>query len=256
MRYTAKKNTFSIVSNKTTTRSKKMKRQSFTLIELLVVIAIIAILAAMLLPALGKVKDQANKTSCASQQKQIIGAFMMYAETYSGNCVIWYDGKTTWNKQLAPFASNSNQLWFCPGSPYHTGKDKKYFTDSFNSNLDIGINGFSYGNDQYSFFNGTTKVQISAIKAPSKLRVTCDTNANNSYYTPKNGNGAGLVNQGKMWSPAQSTACGYPLARHLKSTNFSFADGHVENEKEQVTASLLVGYTSQNKVHWFARYKN
>ena len=228
--------------------------QRFTLIELLVVIAIIAILAAMLLPALGKVKDQANKTSCASQQKQIISAFMMYAETYSGNCVVWYDGQVTWNKKLAPFASNSNKLWFCPSSPYHTGKDEKYFTDGFNSNLDIGINGYSNGDDKYSFFNGTTKVQISAIKAPSKLRVTCDTNANNSYYTPKNNNGAGLVNQNKLWSPAETTPQGYILARHQKSTNFSFADGHLENEKAQVTIGYFVGFYSTNKARWFAYY--
>lgn len=84
-----------------------MKRQAFTLIELLVVIAIIAVLAGMLVPAIGTVKAAAMSTNCKSNMRQVYIAYHTYAEDNEGALPRKYYG-VAGNEPL--YAYNGNDM--------------------------------------------------------------------------------------------------------------------------------------------------
>ncbi len=197
-----------------------MEKKSFTLIELLVVIAIIAILAAMLLPALNRARESAKASSCLSRQKQCMSAILMYANDFkyitSGK-----DSGPQWGNILATqLRYLTHDVLNCPKMSM---PKPEAITDSLRETRSFGLRTYTEFLTPVLLGVGYGFMNIGKLKNASAQFILTDTLL------------CGFTKPDYMydWSIARSKVSsswiqGYPDARHNGMINLSFADGHSE----------------------------
>ena len=206
------------------------KNPRFTLIELLVVIAIIAILAAMLMPALQQARERARSTSCLSNTRQMGAAQAMYADASEGRIFCygggknWYQGTmsaTFWHEPLTHNKYLNTNIVVCPAlAPFkYIRVEQRGFCFGcvyVKPEANIKLPAFQYD----TVTTNTLTIFTKAVKRPSEFLILGDDvnvgDAVTSYGTP------GQHGTMHLFSTTKTA----PHMRHANRANFSFVDGH------------------------------
>ncbi len=201
-----------------------VRNSFFTLIELLVVIAIIAILAAILLPALNKARDRAKTIQCAAKMKTLGSAFLLYADLYDGRLPDLRDSTATWywpSNLINDTKLLDSRTFFCPGrgapaSNYYYN----YWREGIRTTVGIYESQYpEYGVNEAVFRFGTsTRVRLNQIKRASQIVAAAESvnTARTQAYAYVYGS---YSSSGPVIKPIHS---GERLA------NVLFVDGHVK----------------------------
>ena len=227
--------------NNGTWEQQKKRAAGFTLIELLVVIAIISILAAILFPVFARARENARRTSCLSNMKQMGLGMMQYMQDYDEVYPMHYNGSERWPQIMNPYVK-SNQLYQCPS------RDAGFeYQGDYTSAGTIGY-GMNYWLNSYYYPSSTERgIKMAAIQRPTETVWIAEINGIPRGSNPSSVNAYQSYPSyyGKVSNPSSTTygmsvspePPGRLTERHLEGVNVLWADGHVKWLKREVLES-------------------
>jgi prepilin-type N-terminal cleavage/methylation domain-containing protein/prepilin-type processing-associated H-X9-DG protein len=202
-------------------------QKAFTLIELLVVIAIIAILAAILFPVFGRARENARRSSCQSNLKQIALGFKQYISDYDERYPLNYVNAISstapvqptvigWADAIQPYLK-STQIYQCPSDSLAGSSDVRADGTGTYTGAAYTDYGYNYGLARANGGNTVIGVNESQLEYSSLTLMLLEYVPGNARLANRGGGTTGLADTG-----------GSAWTRHLNGSNLAFADGHVK----------------------------